>query len=117
MFSGANIKAETKYVWELTLEEAANAHQPVQEAKGQEHGMGLRSLPGFQELREVLGRHQPMLLEKRAWGLHLAVTAPCPTPTCLFTLSSCFQTYLPVLTLDAHPTRTYFLFFFKFTYF
>ena len=38
VFSGANSKANTKDVWELTLEGDINTHQPSQEARGKSMG-------------------------------------------------------------------------------
>lgn len=47
MFSGANGNTGTKDVWELTLRGDINTYQPVQEARGQQHGMELRSVARF----------------------------------------------------------------------
>lgn len=47
VFSGPDSKTGTKDVWALTREVDINTRQPVQEARGQQHRMELRSVARF----------------------------------------------------------------------
>ena len=92
MFSDANGKAESKDVWELTLEEDANAHRPVQEARGQQHGTGLRSIARFP--RREGGADRTSAKAAGGKGMGIALGCDCPGPDTNLSFQTVLSSFL-----------------------